>query len=143
MQTRHHVRVQEPFVRLPIRNDAGEVLMIDLWREDRLDPDPDGDLVYLVLDLSAEERLAMVGGERRYEPTGSVVLDLQAIDRTTGEGLALPHQRIVSPSIPTKPEAVVEMGVIVAYEFSTRPLVGLTHLPVSPRRGTVLPDARD
>lgn len=134
--TRRHERIQQPFIRIPLRNELGQVGLIDLWREDHFDPDPDGDTVYVVLDLLAEERLLPVTADRvlRYEPTGQVVIELQAIDRHTGEGLAMPHTRIVKPDIPTPPKIVEQLGRIVAYEFSTRPLVGLTHIPDSPRR---------
>lgn len=136
LPTRRLTRVEQPYIRVPIRNDRGAIEMIDLWREDHLDPG-DGAATYLVLDFLDEERLQPVreGQEPTYKATGKLTLELQAVDPTTGEGLANPHQRSFSPDIPTPPAPIRDFtNAIRSYEYSTKPLTNLTHIPDSPRR---------
>lgn len=136
LPTRRLTRVEQPFVRVPIRNDQGAIELIDLWREDHLDPG-DGAATYLVLDFLDEERLQPVRdlGQLSYTATGKLILELQAVDPITGEGLANPHQRSYSPDIPTPPAPIRDFtNAIRSYEYSTKPLTGLTHVPDSPRR---------
>lgn len=139
LPSRQIERVQHPFVRIPFRDDVGHVELFDVWREDHLDPDPNGDQVYLVLDMHEETRLEPLRHDEapNYVSTGKLVLELQAVDRHTGEGLALPHERSVSPIIPERPTPIEELGQVIAHEWSTKPLTGLTLIPRSPRR----PDA--
>ena len=133
--TIRHDRVQQPSVTVPLRDAAGQIELVDLWREDRLDPDPDGPAVYLVLDFADEMRLIPTGNpsDVQYRPTGGLLIRLQAVDRDTGAGLAMPVERSVDPIVPdgSPAEVVTPTGGRV---YSTRPLTGLTHLPVSPRR---------
>lgn len=128
---RRYQSVDSKFVHVPFRDTNGAFEIGDICREDHLDPDPDGDLVYLVLDFLDEERL-LPGGD--YVPTGKLVLELQAVHRDTGEGFALPHQRHFDPNIPERPKPIEQLGVIVAHEYSTKPITGLTLITDSPRR---------
>lgn len=129
-------RVEDPTINIPIRRDDGRIELADIWREDILDPDPDDRAVYLVLDFADELKLIPTGdaNDVRYGRTGSVMLELQAIDRDTREGIALPHRRIISPSVPLNPAANPPITDTGGRTYSTRPLTGLHHLPVSPRR---------
>lgn len=126
------------FVTVPFRQADGSIVSNDVYREDRLQPDPpQGNLVYLVLDFAEEWTLEANGQNiSTFSPSGGLAFHLQAIDNETGEGLAQPHTREYKPdvSIGYNPEELSTVSATGGREYSTKPLTGLTHLPVSPRR---------
>lgn len=110
-------RLEAPSIDVTFRN-ATSLYTDTLWREDRL---TSGESTYLVLDFGMEERVdhlqADMGSDQDWRPSGRVMVEIQAIDGATGEGLSLPTYKEISG----------EDGSVVAWH-------GWTLVPCSPRR---------
>ncbi len=109
-------RLEAPSIDVTLRNEMS-LYSDTVWREDRL---VSGDSTYLVLDFGLEERVEHLQADRaeqEWRPSGRVLVEIQAINPDTGEGLSLPTYKEISG----------EDGSVVAWS-------GWTLVACSPRR---------
>lgn len=111
-------RLEAPSIDVTFRTPI-EMYSDTVWREDRL---VSGDSTYVVLDIGLEERVDHLQADRTeaeqdWRPSGRVLVEIQAINADTGEGLSLPTYKEISG----------EDGSVVAWN-------GWELLACSPRR---------
>jgi hypothetical protein len=116
-------RIEAPIIDITFREGVA-IKQVDVWREDIL---VNGTNRYLVLDFGVEERVEYgidatvhYDGTQQWRPTGRICVEVQRIDPTTREGLALP----------TMLDVTADDGVAVIWS-------GWSVSPCSPRRPDV------